>query len=324
MLNHERTSSLSDQDYQSLVYDFNAAEDVSLLGGRLDQLFEKIVDTFPKNTALIHRDTEITFSELNESANILARSLIKRGLKHGDLVGLAVSRSIDLIVVILAVLKLGAAYVPIDPLFPAERINQMVSDAGPKLILLSGSPSKGLASWKDICISVDEARDSSIVDTTNLKADIQPNDLSYVIYTSGSTGKPKGVEISHGAAANFLSSLRKYEPGCNEHDILLAITTISFDMSALELLLPLVSGTTMVIADTTAVKNPRELLELMSRHHVTILQATPATWTMLLESGWKGDPKLSKIICGGEPLTRQLADRLLAAADSVWNVYGPS
>ncbi|OAL75151.1 polyketide synthase [Trichophyton violaceum] len=324
MLNHERTNSLSDQDYQSLVYDFNAAEDFSLLGGRLDQLFEKIVDTFPKNTALIHRDTEITFSELNESANKLARSFIKRGLKQGDLVGLAVSRSIDLIVVVLAVLKLGAAYVPIDPLFPAERINQMVSDAGPKLILLSGSPSKGLASWKDICISVDEARDNSIVDTTNLEADIQPHDLSYVIYTSGSTGKPKGVEISHGAAANFLSSLRKYEPGCNEHDILLAITTVSFDMSALELLLPLVSGTTMVIADTTAVKNPRELLELMRRHHVTILQATPATWTMLLESGWKGDPRLSKIICGGEPLTRQLADRLLAAADSVWNVYGPS
>ncbi|EGD84579.1 hypothetical protein H112_08292 [Trichophyton rubrum D6] len=324
MLNHERTYSLSDQDYQSLVYDFNAAEDFSLLGGRLDQLFEKIVDTFPKNTALIHRDTEITFSELNESANKLARSFIKRGLKQGDLVGLAVSRSIDLIVVVLAVLKLGAAYVPIDPLFPAERINQMVSDAGPKLILLSGSPSKGLASWKDICISVDEARDNSIVDTTNLEADIQPHDLSYVIYTSGSTGKPKGVEISHGAAANFLSSLRKYEPGCNEHDILLAITTVSFDMSALELLLPLVSGTTMVIADTTAVKNPRELLELMRRHHVTILQATPATWTMLLESGWKRDPRLSKIICGGEPLTRQLADRLLAAADSVWNVYGPS
>ncbi|EFQ97955.1 L-aminoadipate-semialdehyde dehydrogenase large subunit [Nannizzia gypsea CBS 118893] len=324
MLNNEETNSLSDQDYRSLVHDFNAAEDISLLGGRLDRLFEKIVEAFPKNTALIHRETKITFSELNESANVLARSLIKRGLKHGDLVGLAVSRSIDLIVVILAVLKLGAAYVPIDPLFPAERINQMVSDAGPKLILLSGSPSKGLASWKDICMSVDEARDSSVTDTTNLEADIQPHDLSYVIYTSGSTGRPKGVEISHGAAANFLSSLQKYEPGCNERDILLAITTISFDMSALELLLPLVSGTAMVIADTTAVKNPRELLELMRRHRVTILQATPATWTMLLESGWKGDPRLSKIICGGEPLTRQLADRLLAAADSVWNVYGPS
>ena len=224
----------------------------------------------------------------------------------------------------LAVLKLGAAYVPIDPSFPAERINQMVEDAGPKLIFLSDSPTKGLARWEDLCLSVGEARDSSISDTTNLGTKIHIQDLAYIIYTSGSTGRPKGVEISHGAAANFLSSLGKYEPGCNEHDRLLAITTISFDMSALELLLPLLSGATMIIANASAIKDPRELIGLMKRHEVTILQATPATWTMLLESGWKGEPRLSKIICGGEPLSRQLADRLLTSADSVWNVYGPS
>ncbi|KAL8826215.1 MAG: hypothetical protein Q9191_003942 [Dirinaria sp. TL-2023a] len=315
---------ISDQDYQTLVNDFNATDDLSLIGSRLDQLFEAIVDSFQDNIALIHNETEVSFKELNASANILARSLAKRGLKHGDVVGLAVSRSIDLLVVILAVLKLGAAYVPIDPSFPAERINQMIEDAGPKLILLSDRPTKGLAHWKDLCLSVGEARDSSIVDTTNLGTEIQTQDLAYVIYTSGSTGRPKGVEISHGASANFLSSLRKYEPGCNEHDRLLAITTISFDMSALELLLPLVSGSTMIVANASAVKDPRELISLMKRHQVTILQATPATWTMLLESGWKGKPRLSKILCGGEALSRQLADRLLTSADSVWNVYGPS
>ncbi|KAK2867851.1 putative NRPS-like protein biosynthetic cluster, partial [Arthroderma sp. PD_2] len=318
------TNRISDQDYQLLVNDFNATDDISLLGNRLDQLFEKIVDSFQDNIALIHDEIKISFKELNASANIIARCLAKRGLKHGDVVGLAVSRSIDLIVMILAVLKLGAAYVPIDPSFPAERINQMVDDAGPKLIFLSGSPTKGLERWKNLCLSVGEVRDSSVTDTTNLGTEIQTQDLAYVIYTSGSTGRPKGVEISHGAAANFLSSLRKYEPGCNEHDRLLAITTISFDMSALELLLPLLSGSTMVIANTSAVKDPRELVDLMKRHQVTILQATPATWTMLLESGWKGDPRLSKGICGGEPLSRQLADRLIAAVDSVWNVYGPS
>ncbi|KAK5989564.1 PKS-NRPS hybrid synthetase swnK [Cladobotryum mycophilum] len=324
MSDQVETNGISDQDYQILVNDFNATDDISLLGSRLDQLFEKVVDSFPDNTALIHDEIEVSFKELNASANILARGLEKRGLKHGDVVGLAVLRSIDLVVVMLAVFKLGAAYVPIDPSFPAERINQMVEDAGPKLILLSDSPPQGLARWKDICLSVDEARDCSITDTTNLGTEIQIHDLAYVIYTSGSTGRPKGVEISHGAASNFLSSLRKHEPGCNEHDRLLAITTISFDMSALELLLPLISGSTMIIANTSAVKDPRELIGLMKRHQVTILQATPATWTMLLESGWKGDPRLSKIICGGEPLSRQLADRLLASADSVWNVYGPS
>ncbi|KAI1179735.1 polyketide synthase [Nemania sp. FL0916] len=316
---------LTSQDYQALVNDFNATDDISLLDHRLDELFENVVDSFPDNIALIHNGIEVSFTKLNESANTLARNLAEKGLNHGDVVGLAVSRSIDLVVVILAVLKLGAAYVPIDPSFPADRINQMVEDAGPKVILLSNSPTKGLMRWKDICLSVVEARNSSsIADTTNLGADIHTHDLAYIIYTSGSTGRPKGVEISHGAAANFLSSLRKYEPGCNEHDRLLAITTISFDMSALELLLPLISGCTMIIANPCAVKDPRELLELMDRHRATILQATPATWTMLLESGWKGTPRLSKIICGGESLSRQLADRLLASADSVWNVYGPS
>ena len=319
-----KMTGISDQDYQILVNHFNATDDISLLGGRLDQLFENVVDSFPDNVALIHNEVEVSFKELNVSANVLARGLAKRGLTYGDVVGLAVSRSIDLLVVMLAVLKLGAAYVPIDPSFPAERINQMVEDAGPKLIFLSDSPSEGLTGWKDLCLSVGEAKDGSITDTTNLGSDIQTQDLAYVIYTSGSTGRPKGVEISHGAAANFLSSLRKYEPGCNERDRLLAITTISFDMSALELLLPLLSGVTMIIANASAAKDPRELISLMKRHQVTILQATPATWTMLLESGWKGDPRLSKIICGGEPLSRQLADRLLASADSVWNVYGPS
>ncbi|GAW19803.1 hypothetical protein ANO14919_092940 [Xylariales sp. No.14919] len=318
-----KTSSISDQDYQVLVNDFNATDDASLLGNRLDQLFEKVVNRFPDNIALIHDGIELSFKELNASANTLARGLANRGLQYGDVVGLAVSRSIDLVVAMLAVLKLGAAYVPIDSTFPTERINQMVEDAAPKLILLSGSPTQGFARWKDLCLSVREARDGSITDTTNLKIEIQTHDLAYVIYTSGSTGRPKGVEISHGAAANFLSSLRKYEPGCNEQDRLLAITTISFDMSALELLLPLLSGATMIIANASAVKDPRELISLMKHHQVTILQATPATWTMLLESGWQGRPRLSKIICGGEPLSRQLADRLLTSADSVWNVYGP-
>ncbi|KJK85338.1 Erythronolide synthase, modules 1 and 2 [Metarhizium anisopliae BRIP 53284] len=291
-------SGISDHDYQVLVNEFNATEDISLLGSRLDQLFEQVADRFPDNTAVIHNEHEVTFKQLNSSANILARCLAKRGLQQGDVVGLAVSRSIDLIASILAVLKLGAAYVPIDPSFPAERINQMVEDAGLRLILLSGRPTKGLGRWASLCLNVSEARDGSVTDGTNLETEIHTRDLAYVIYTSGSTGRPKGVEISHGAAANFLSSLRKHEPGCSERDRLLAITTISFDMSALELLLPLVSGSAMIIANTSAVKDPRELISLMARHKVTILQATPATWTMLLEVG-QGDIVVGNPVANG-------------------------
>ncbi|USP76410.1 SwnK [Curvularia clavata] len=316
----------SDQDYQILVNEFNSKNDIALLGCRLDQLFETVVEAFPCKTALIHNNTKSSFKELNSWANVLARDIFKQGLGHGDVFGLAVSRSTDLIVVMLAILKLGAVYVPIDPSFPAKRIDQMIEDADCKLIFVSDgcSLNSGLARWKDLCFGVGETRRSSSSDTTNLRKEISPQDLAYIIYTSGSTGRPKGVEISHGAAANFLSSLQKYEPGCNEHDRLLAITTISFDMSSLELLLPLISGATMILANEGAVKDPRELISLMREHQATILQATPATWTMLLESGWNGSPRLSKIICGGEPLSRKLADRLLACADSVWNVYGPS
>nr|POE90200.1 6-deoxyerythronolide-b synthase erya1, modules 1 and 2 [Quercus suber] len=316
---------LSEQDYQTLINDFNANNDVSLLNNRLDQLFERIVQAFPHNIAVIHNEVETSFTQLNESANITARGLAGRGLKHGDVIGLAVTRSVQLIAVMVAVLKLGAAYVPIDPAFPASRIDQMVEDAECKFILIDDSQviESSLQRWSEICLGIRQAKDSSITDTSNIETDIKPQDLAYAIYTSGSTGRPKGVEISHGAAANFLSSLRTYEPGCNEHDRLLAITTISFDMSSLELLLPLISGSTMVIANKSAVRDPRELIDLIQRHQVTILQATPATWSMLLQSGWNGDPRLSKIICGGEPLTRQLADRLMASADSVWNVYGP-
>ena len=290
----------------------------------MDQLFEKLVDSFQDDIALIHNGIEVSFKELNASANVLDRGLAKRGLTHGDVVGLAVSRFIDLIVVILAVLKLGASYVPIGPSFPAERINQMIEDAGPKLVLLNDSLTEGLPHRKDLCWSVDQAKDSSITGTTNLGTEIQTQDLAYVIYTSSSSERPKGVEISYGTATNFLSSLQKYEPGCDEYDRLLAITTISFDMLASELVLLLLSGATMVVANIRAFQDPRELISLMKRHQVTNLQATPATWTMLLESGWKGNRRLSNITCGGELLSRQLADRLLASADSVWNVYRPS
>jgi amino acid adenylation domain-containing protein/thioester reductase-like protein len=313
---------IPDKDYQVLVEDFNNRQDQSLLGRCLDQQFQDIVERFPTNVALVHNESRITYEELNASANTLARSLEKQGLSHGDVVGLAVSRSFGLVTAMLAVLKLGAAYVPIDPSFPAQRIDLMIEDADPKLILVSEEPTQGLVRWSGLCVNIGEIRDDTITDASNLRTQTHSRMLAYIIYTSGSTGRPKGVQISHDAAANFLGSLRTREPGCNEHDRLLAITTISFDMSALELFLPILSGATMVIANAGTVRHPREMMSLIETHQVTILQATPATWAMLLQSGWRG--RISKIICGGEALSRQLADDLLACADSVWNVYGPA
>lgn len=304
---------------KSPEWGFDDVDNVAFLEKRLDRLFEEIADEHASNTALIFDNQEFTYGDLNRSANKLARYIARQGVMQGDLVGLAVERSPNLVIAMLAVLKLGAAYVPIDSNFPEARINQMVEDANPKAILISGSAlSKGLAKWASICLQVDKQDSfSERDDTTNLDTLIQPRDLAYVIYTSGSTGRPKGVEINHGAAANFLLSLRHHEPGCGPHDRLLAITTISFDMSALELLLPPLSGATMVLARKEAVRDPQELLRLMRDHAVTILQATPATWSMLCDAGWNGAPRLSKVICGGEVFPRHLADRLMMYSDSV-------
>ncbi|OCL14727.1 nonribosomal peptide synthetase 7 [Glonium stellatum] len=319
-------ATISEQDRRTLIEQFNSTDDATTLGFCLPQLFEYAAERYPNNIAVISGSTELAYRTLNALANRLARVLVKeRGVGRGDLVGVALDRSIDLIVSVLAVLKSGAAYVPIDPAFPAERITHMMNDAGPKLVIASDSTLAALSSWKEVCLSIDELRgkmensDSSNPSTR----DVQPEDLVYVIYTSGSTGRPKGVEANHGALCNLLLSMQR-EPGCDPEDRLLAVATVSFDMSILDLLLPLVSGATTVIAQTCELRDPGALLGLMERHGVTMIQATPSFWQMLLDGGWRGSPRLAKILTAGEPISRRLLDRLLAYADRVWNGYGPT
>jgi polyketide synthase 12 len=311
------------QERAVLIEEFNATGDASVLGNCLHQLFERAADTYSGEVALVCADTNLTYQELNAAANRLGRVLAERGVGRGDLVGVALDRSIDLVVALLAVTKAGAAYVPIDPGFPAERVRQMIDNAEPKLILTPAATPENLSPWAAVCLSVDEARERPDADAHNLDVEVGADDLAYVIYTSGSTGRPKGVEVSHGAVGNFLSSMRQ-QPGCGETDRLLAVTTVSFDIAVLELFLPLLCGATTVIAQAHEVIDANALLGLMRRHGITMMQGTPATWQLLLDSGWQGDPRPAKILCGGEALPRHLADRLLACADSVWNMYGPT
>lgn len=304
----------------------NATDDATTLGHCLHCLLQDVTEHHSKKIAVICADIEVTYGELNSLANRYARILVKRGIERGDLVCIALNRSVQLVVILLAVLKAGAAYVPIDPSFPEYRVGHMVGDAEPKLIVVEGSTQPAFLPWKNLCLNIDEMRDiihSPDLETSNLEMDVRSDDLAYVIYTSGSTGKPKGVEISHGAISNLLYAMQK-EPGCCETDRLLAITTISFDMAVVELFLPLLCGATIVVAQTSEVKNPGALLQLIERYSITMMQATPATWQMLLDLGWQGEPSLSKIFCGGDKMPRQLAERLLSCASSVWNVYGPT
>ncbi|KAF7552870.1 hypothetical protein G7Z17_g4009 [Cylindrodendrum hubeiense] len=322
-------SGISDVDRQMLVEEFNNTDDASMLGRCVHHLIEYSADSHSDRTALICGNAEITYTKLNARANRLARVLVERGVKPRDMVGVALERSIDLVVAILAVLKTGSAYVPIDPAFPEMRISQMMDDAGPSLIVAEPTTLDAVSLWKDLCLNIDEVLNndnsnmSSGGDSSNLLIDVGSEDLAYVMYTSGSTGKPKGVEMGHGSLSNLLLSSER-DLGCKKEDRMLAVTTISFDMAFMELFLPLLCGAMVVIAQAEEVRNPRALIRLMGLHEISIMQGTPVAWQMLLESGWTGNPRLTTMLSAGDALSRRLAERLLDCGDVLWNLYGPT
>jgi amino acid adenylation domain-containing protein len=223
---------------------------------------------------------------------------------------------------VLAVLKAGAAYLPLDPSHPATRLEMVLCDAQASLLLTQEHLASRLhASARVICLDGEQtlwARES----TTDLVTKSTPDSLAYVIYTSGSTGKPKGVAIEHGALTNLLRSMER-EPGLSATDTLVSVTTLSFDIAALELFLPLMTGAKLAIATKEEVIDGFRLLNLLKQSEATVMQATPSGWRILLEAGWKGQPHL-KVLCGGEALPRDLADSLMDRSDNVWNVYGPT
>nr|APX43977.1 polyketide synthase [Pestalotiopsis microspora] len=315
----------SSQNVCETDQDFNETHNPETLGLCLSRLLDQIVENYEHKTAIISGDKTLTYRELNTLATRFARELIHRGIGDGDLVGVALDRSVDLIPVFLAVWKTGAAYVPIDPELPSERIRQMMEDASLRLVITCNSSYAAFGSRKDVCLDISDLLRTIHHETKGISLGLatRSDDLAYVMYTSGSTGRPKGVEVTHGSVSNLLLSLKR-EPGCAESDRLLAITTVSFDMAVVELFLPLLCGATLVIAQGPDIKEMAALVTLLRRHKITIMQGTPAIWQMLLDSGWQGQPRLKKVFCGGEALSRQLADRLLACGDVLWNMYGPT
>jgi amino acid adenylation domain-containing protein len=223
---------------------------------------------------------------------------------------------------VLAVLKAGAAYLPLDPSHPASHLELVLSDAQTSLLLTQEHLASRLhTSARVVCVDSEEklwSRESG----ADLETTGTPDSLAYVIYTSGSTGRPKGVAIEHGALSNLLHSMER-EPGLDPSDTLVSVTTLSFDIAALEIFLPLMVGGRLVIATRDQVIDGHRLLKLLQESQATVMQATPAGWRILLEAGWTGQPAL-KVLCGGEALPRDLADTLLASSGDVWNVYGPT
>jgi amino acid adenylation domain-containing protein len=264
----------------------------------------------------------LTYAELNRRANRIAHRLIELGVGPDVLVGICVDRTPDMVAALLGVMKAGGAYVPLDPGYPRDRLGFMIEDAAIRVLIAEQRLGDVVPPCPGTTIYLDRREDFDGYRTENPRAAVSADNLAYVIYTSGSTGRPKGVQVSHGALASFLAAMQK-APELSERDTLLSVTTLSFDIAGLELYLPLVAGARIVLSGRDTAADASQLSQLLARVKPTVMQATPATWRMLIEAGWNGTPGL-KILCGGEALPRELARPLRERGACLWNLYGPT
>lgn len=289
----------------------------------LHELIEAQARRTPEREAVAYEGACLTYGQLNARANRLGRYLQRQGVGPERLVGICMERGLDMVVGLLGVLKAGGAYLPLDPSFPPDRLGFMVEDAEVSIILtqrvlMNVLPMHGA---QVICMDDDWERIAGESEETPV-SNVASDNLAYVIYTSGSTGRPKGVQIPHRALVNFLQSMRR-QPGITAQDKLLAVTTLSFDIAGLELFLPLTVGARLVLVSRAVAADGRLLSQKLAETAATVMQATPATWRLLLEAGWQGGDHL-RILCGGEALPLELATQLLARGAELWNLYGPT
>ncbi len=314
---------LTGPEKKQLLQEWNSTKVAYPENSGLHQLFESQVEQTPNSTAIVFENQELTYQELNQRANKIAHYLRKLGVGPEVLVGVFIDRSIEMMVGLLGILKAGGAYVPLDPDFPKQRIAYMIEHSEVLVILTQNKLAMELPETQAKVISLDKkwAEISQESDGTP-ETGVKPENLAYVMYTSGSTGLPKGVQVHHQAVVNFISSMA-HVPGMTAKDVLLAVTTLSFDISILELFLPISVGAKLVIISRDDALDGKKVIEMLDKTKVTVMQATPATWRLLLAAGWEGSDQL-KVLCGGEALPKDLVNDLIMRAESVWNMYGPT
>jgi amino acid adenylation domain-containing protein/non-ribosomal peptide synthase protein (TIGR01720 family) len=313
---------LTPSEQQQLLVEWNNTQVDYPSDKCIHQLFSEQVERTPDAVAVVFENQQLTYYELNCRANQLAHYLRSLGVSADVLVGICVERSLEMVVGLLGILKAGGAYVPLDPEYPIERLSFILEDAQVSVLLTQQQLVEKLPECQAQLVSLDTNwQFISQLPPENPITDVQASNLAYVIYTSGSTGQPKGVQILHNAVSNFLCAMQQ-RPGITKQDILLGITTISFDIAALEIFLPITVGARLVIARRDVTLDGRELFNLLIKSKATIMQATPATWRLLLDSNYQFSDL--KILCGGEALPWDLVNKLLARSASLWNLYGPT
>ncbi|MGM8225003.1 amino acid adenylation domain-containing protein [Cellvibrio sp. ARAG 10.3] len=285
------------------------------------ELFYQQAQANPQKISVVCEGETFTYHQLQQRVDQIAAQLLTHKVMPGDRVGVLLTRSFDMIAALLGTMRAGAIYIPLDPIYPDERLQHMIDDSGLKILLTQSSIQNGLDREYFSSLNIDQIN-TSTAETTNTLAFPGIEDSAYIIYTSGSTGKPKGVEVTHRGLTNFLVSMAE-APGFTANDHLLSVTTVCFDIAGLELYLPLIKGGTVEICSAQDAKDGFALLEKLQAGNITLLQATPTTWEMLLAAGW--DEKLSlKALCGGEPLRKELANQLIPRCGELWNMYGPT
>ncbi|WP_179335208.1 non-ribosomal peptide synthetase [Winogradskyella costae] len=288
----------------------------------LHELISKQAQITPFKTALKFESSEITYREFEKQVNQLAHALGEQGVKSGTVIAVALPRSIELVVSLAAIMQCGAAYLPLDPSYPQQRLDFMMKDSEAAVFISSNKNILNIETSATVLVMEDLFNDLSKFPSTPQNFPVGVDDMAYLLYTSGSTGNPKGVQVTHKNLVNFLYSMLD-KPGIEETDKLLSITTISFDIAGLELYLPLLKGATLVIANDETAKDTRLMLELLDDEDISILQATPTTWQMLIDIGWEKRLPI-KALSGGEVLPLSLATKLLDRVDELWNMYGPT
>ncbi|MCB2250910.1 non-ribosomal peptide synthase/polyketide synthase [Pseudomonas chlororaphis] len=315
---------LSAAQRQQLLQDWNATATAYPREQGVHQLFEAQALARPEAIALRCNGEALTYAELNRRANRLAHRLLDAGVGPDVLVAVALERSVAMVVGLLATLKAGGAYVPLDPQYPAERLAFMLEDSRARVVLTQSHlrARLHLPSGPRVLL-VDEPAVDAVFSADNPGVALAPEHLAYVIYTSGSTGKPKGVMVRHQALSSFASGMAGTLEIAGDARML-SLTTFSFDIFALELYVPLTVGATVILGDQALAQDPQAILDLAQAHGASVVQATPATWRMLLDSERRGALRGVTCLCGGEALPGDLAQRLLDLQGRVWNLYGPT
>jgi amino acid adenylation domain-containing protein len=317
---------LTAEERQQMLVQWNGTQ-ADVPSTTVHDLFTVQARKTPDAIAAMFGTQRWSYAQLDDCAERFAVLLRARGAGPGTLVALCIDRSLHMLAGLLGVLKTGAAYLPLDPGAPLKRIKLCLEDGAPAVLLTQASLVAELATDANALkvLTIEQL----LVDATLLPPGSRvdegaagPDSTAYIIHTSGSTGRPKAVELPHRAVVNLLLSMQR-EPGLCADDVLVAVTTISFDIAALELFLPIITGACVVIAPRTTALDPFELSELMDACGCTAIQATPATWRALLAIEWQGRARM-KVLCGGEAMPRDLAEKLLALKVDLWNMYGPT